>query len=179
MVRGISLGKSDVRNKAYDRMFEVARAFPGGVDFYVIPHNQRAWKEEFEALVAAQTRDDKIRIHGGVHGAEKAAAFARASVCLHLARWEVFGMAIVEAAMHGLALVLSSECDIAPEAESAGAAYVMYSYDAAAIDQLEKWLRDGPELQLTAERARHWANSQYSAPAVAAKVLQFYQLCLA
>lgn len=176
-VKGISLGKSDVVNKGYDRMFRVSEAFEGGVDFYVVRHNQKKLHEEFDQLLAA--RPATARVHPPVHGEAKAQAFAEADCVVHLSRWEVFGMSIVEGAMAGLPLVLSEECDLAVEAEAAGAAHVMRSYDDAAIEALRRRLQDEAWMEEAGRKAREWALSRYSSPVVAARSIEVYRECLA
>lgn len=172
----VFLGKSDLYNKAFDRMVDVAGAFGGGVDFYVVAHNQPHLRAEYTQFVAAATAGSMaVRFHEPVYGAEKLRILREASFYLHLSRWDVFGMGIMEAAMSGLPLVLSSDCDIAEEARAAGAAYVMTSYDAAAVDALRRWASDDQTTALVAIKAREWALANYAAPRVAEKSLRFYR----
>lgn len=177
--KGLFLGKSDVLNKGFDRMFEVAQVFPEGVDFHVVMHNQLPMVREFEKLVEQYTEYPKVRVLSAVHGEAKTKVFESAGCYLHLARWEVFGMGILEAAMHGLPLILSTDCDIAAEAEKAGAAYLMDSYDEAAQQKLKVWLEKTAELEEMGENARNWALANYDSAAIAKQTLEFYEKCLA
>jgi glycosyltransferase involved in cell wall biosynthesis len=174
--RGIALAKSDVVNKGFHRMFQISEAFPGGIDFFVVPHNQRKLHAEFEQLVSQ--RPPSARVHPPVHGEAKAAALAAADCLVHLSRWEVFGMSIVEGAMAGLPLILSEECDLAAEAEAAGAAHVMRSYDASALEELRERLCDHAWLDNAGRRAHEWAVGRYSSAAVAERAIELYRQCL-
>lgn len=174
--RGIFLGKSDILHKGFDRMFSVAKHIPGGVDFYVISHNQAELKTEFDALVASYADDEHVRVHPPVYGEDKVDALAQAHCYLHLPRWEVFGMAIVEAAMMGLPLILSEECDLAGEAEAAGAALVISdSGDEESTRMLAQLTRDMTALQSMGEKARAWAIGTYSSGTVASRSIAHYQ----
>ena len=172
--KGLFLGKSDVINKGIDRMFQFAAAFPGGVDFRVVNHNQLELLEEFEALVTQYESNPKVRVLDPVYGMAKFAAFEEASFYLHLARWEVFGMGILEAAMHSLPLIISSDCDIANEAKNAGAAYVVERYDDEGLQELTRWVKNDEAVNLMGLRAREWAVSRYGSATIAEQTLRFY-----
>ena len=84
-------------------------------------------------------------------------------------------MAIIEAAMAGLPLVLSSDCDLADEARSAGAALILSSDDEDGVGELNELVADHDALQVMGEKARCWAMETYSSEVVAARSISFYQ----
>ena len=174
-VSGVFLGKSDVLHKGFDRMFHVAKRIPGGVDFFVIRHNQAGMTSEFDNLLDAYAGDDHVRVKPPVYTEEKVSVLGDADLYLHLPRWEVFGMAIIEAAMAGLPLVLSSDCDLADEAESAGAALILSPDNEGGFDKLDELIADKDALREMGEKARRWAMETYSSEVVASRSISFYQ----
>jgi len=174
-VSGMFLGKSDVVNKGFDRMFSIAKHFSGGIDFYVIDHNQADLKAGFDNLVDEYADDSHVRVHPPVYSDDKVRALANADCYVHLPRWEVFGMAIVEAAMMGLPLVLSAECDLASEAEAAGAALVLNSTEGKDLKKLQCLVADMHKLQSMGEKAKNWALSTYSSEVVATRSIELYR----
>lgn len=173
-VLGLSLGKSDALHKGYDRMFGLSGAFSGGVDYRVVTHNQRDTALGFKTLCEKWSGNPAVRVAGPVHGPDKVECFANADVYFHLARWEVFGMVLVEGALAGLPLVLSQECDLAEEIEAAGAGLVVDADAADAGGRIREWLATGP-LESAGARAREWAMENYSVAKVAARSIELYR----
>ena len=173
-VKALSLAKSDVENKGYDRMFALSQVFEGGVDYYVIRYDQGNHLEIFDSLVIEYTGDSSIRIHEPVYGRDKNGALEEADVFFHLARWEVFGIVLIEAAFAGLPIVISKECDLAKEIEEAKAGLVV---DAEAIDarELIGAYLSSQDFAEAGKRARDWAISRYSGEAIARMSLEFYR----
>jgi glycosyltransferase involved in cell wall biosynthesis len=112
-----------------------------------------------------------------VHGPAKIRAYREADVFFHLPRWEVFGMVLVEAALAGLPLVVSSECDLADEIEAAGAGLVLDAESATASSTLKSWLA-ATALEAVGARAREWAMERYSSGRVAERSIELYRRCL-
>jgi glycosyltransferase involved in cell wall biosynthesis len=173
-LKGLSLGKSDVIHKGYDRMFRLADAFAGGVDFHVLRHNQPGIAASFENLRNRHSQNPAVRVKPPVHGPAKIQAYREADVFFHLPRWEVFGMVLVEAALAGLPLVVSSECDLAGEIEAAGAGLVLDAESSTASSTLKSWLAATP-LEAVGARAREWAMERYSSGRVAERSLALYR----
>ena len=173
-LKGISMGKSDVENKGYDRMFPLASVFSGGVDFYVIRYQQDDHAQRFDRLAEKYSNDSSVRIHGPVYDNLKKEALASADVFFHLSRWEVFGMVFVEAAFAGMPIVVSKECDLAQEIEEAGAGLVVDADAPDVADSIRGYLAS-TEFPNAGKNAREWAIRRYSAAAVSERSLKFYQ----
>lgn len=172
-VRALFMGKSDVYHKGLDRMFEVASTFPGGVDFYVIPHNQQKLLNDFERMAEKYRSNSSVRVHKPVYGDDKPRAYLNAHCYLHLARWEVFGMVLIEAAYSGLPIVISQECDLAEPLAKAGAALVVDCNQSDYPQKIREWIAS-PEFRSAGHRGREWALRNYSSQAVAAKSIEIY-----
>lgn len=173
-ITGVFMGKSDIEHKGLDRMFAATSAFPGGVDFYVIPHNQPQCREAFGELRESYRNDAAIRVHGPVYGRDKVRAYQAADCYFHLARWEVFGMVLVEAAMCGLPLVVSDECDLADEIKRSGAGLVVDCFRPDLNGVISDWLQS-PEFHGCGPRARDWALARYSSEAIGSRALSIYK----
>ena len=173
-LRAVFMGKSDVLHKGFDRMFASAYCFPGGVDFYVIPYNQRELLVEYEDLVRRYKRVPSIRIHPAVYGDDKLQAYFNADCYFHLARWEVFGMVFVEAALAGLPLIISKECDMAEELSATGAALVVDCSRPDFEDSIAAWITS-TSFREAGSKARDWASRFYSSEAVARRSIEYYE----
>lgn len=173
-ITGLSLGKSDVENKAYDLMFEAASCFSGGVDFHVVPYQQDDHYEKFLALASRYENDQRIRVNAPVYGEDKLGAFAKADCFLHLARWEVFGMVLIEAALAGLPIIVADTCDLASEIEAAGAGISVSLDNGDYLKEIQLFL-NSEEFQVAGRRARDWAMEFYTSEAVALRSLGIYK----
>jgi glycosyltransferase involved in cell wall biosynthesis len=171
---GIFMGKSDIEHKGLDRMFAAASAFPGGVDFYIISHNQSQCKKKYDKLLKCYSNNPAVRAHGAVYGLEKIRAYHAADCYFHLARWEVFGMVLIEAAMCGLPLVVSDECDLAAEIKRSGAGLVVDCSRSDLNEVISNWLQS-PGFHECGTRARAWAMARFSSEAIAARALSIYK----
>ena len=103
----VFLGRPDSTGKGLDRLMSTASMVPGvAFDLYFStpPH------------VPMGGHLANVREHHPVVGHRKAEVLAGARALVHLARWEAFGMTILEAAACGVPLILSPELELAQSA---------------------------------------------------------------
>ena len=116
-----------------------------------------------------------MRVRKPAYGDKKLDALYKADLYLHLPRWEVFGMAIIEAAMTGLPLVLSEECDLAADAEAAGAALIVSHGNKGDVSKLAELVKNRVAMREMGDNARKWAMGSFSSEVVAAKSVSYYK----
>lgn len=175
--KGISLGKSDITHKGYDLMFSVSKEFSDGVDYYVVPYRHMGRYDEFLELLNLHQNDHSVRVHDPIYGDDKIKALALANCFLHLARWEVFGMVLIEAALAGLPIILSRSCDLAPEIESAAAGLVVDLNDNDMAGKIRSYL-NSLAFREAGKKAREWARKHYTSEPVAKRSIELYQEAL-
>lgn len=114
-----------------------------------------------------------VQMLGRLGSAEMAQAYGRASIYVMPARYEPFGLSVLEAAHAGCALVLG---DIPSLRELwDGAAFFVPPGDQAALTEILRWLIDDAELrQAYAERAQDRA-ARYNAERMTGAYRQLYQ----
>jgi glycosyltransferase involved in cell wall biosynthesis len=128
--------------------------------------------EESSPQLAALDVPGNVELLGNITRAEVARVMAESAIYVHPARYEPFGLAVLEAAQAGCALVLS---DIPSMRELwHGAACFVPALDAEALHQVLEQLREQPALVRTlAHRARARA-SRYGYDSFSARYLALY-----
>lgn len=169
------LGRFDVLHKGIDRYWELAHALPTfRVHLTGAPPIRR--REMFETLIAAQP--DNVILETPVFGTAKASLLAHCRAYVHLARWEAFGNAIVEALSVGTPVALAQGQYLATELAGTGAVEVMNPNSPDRYARLGKWLEDERALTEQSESARRFAKANFDPVIVARQVLDLYRTCL-
>jgi len=130
--------------------------------------------QEADRLLEGPIADGWATRLGFLTGGDKAAAYAAADVFALTSRNENFGITVVEAAGAGLALALSDEVALGPDAQAAGAATVAAPTVAGAADALRPLL-DGPTRRAAGVRAARLAREVYSPVSAAAALERVYR----
>ena len=163
----LSVGRLWDRGKGVDVLDAAVGALGAGFPpVHVIGETVAPHGETFSA--------SNVVVHGRVERAEVDAWMRRASLYVAPSRYEPFGLAPLEAALHGCALVLS---DIGTFRELwDGCAEFFPSGDAAALaDVLRRLEADPARRERLASAARKRALRRYTAPRMAEEYLALYR----
>ncbi|MBA2332920.1 MAG: glycosyltransferase family 4 protein, partial [Actinobacteria bacterium] len=139
-----------------------------GIDATLVVLGEGPERERLEAL--ARARSVRLLLPGRV--GDVAAILRRADLLVHPARWEGFGLALLEAMLCGLPVVASRVSSI-PEIVVDGATGVLVPPDdpAALADALARVLADPETL---GENGRARARAEFSVAAMAERTLAVY-----
>lgn len=111
---------------------------------------------------------------GHVEGEAKAAAFAGADVFVLPSYSENFGIAAVEAMLTGIPCILGQGVGIAGEIEAAGAGWVVAPDPSSIATAIALALDDVGNRKRMGERARLFAEREYSTDAMATRLVSLY-----
>ena len=135
---------------------------------------------------ALATRAERLGVSSRVvfieaaFGQARADLFAAADVFVHPSRWEGLSLSVLAAAAAGKACMLTREADPLGELERAHAAVVVD----ASVSSIAQGLRHAAtlsrhELHIMGTRARHVAETHFTWPSIAAKLVEAYRRGLA
>jgi glycosyltransferase involved in cell wall biosynthesis len=115
--------------------------------------------------------DGRLRIEGGIYGADRFAAYADADVfCLTPRHWEETSVAALEAAACGTPVVLTEQADL-PGIEAAGGGFVVPLDEAAIRAAVERALVLSVDL---GSRARAYVLEQHDGDVVVDRLEQLF-----
>ncbi|MBA1154756.1 glycosyltransferase family 4 protein [Microvirga sp. Marseille-Q2068] len=161
-----------------DFVFTAGRLWDEGKNFAVI---DRISSRLTVPILAAGPLDGPNGAHvdvcharplGRLSDSEIARHLSREPIFLSMARYEPFGLAVLEAAQHGCALVLS-DIPTFRELWEGAALFVAPDDDGAAAEEIERLLQDPESRAALGRRARERAYT-YTAAAMSAGVLSAY-----
>jgi glycosyltransferase involved in cell wall biosynthesis len=118
---------------------------------------------------------DRVTATGYVSGEDKIALIQAADVFVLPSYYENFGIAVAEAMLAGLPVVISDQVYIWPEIQAGDAGWVCSCSVDALADSLRAALKDPAERQRRGQQARQVAQTHYSWAAIAQKTLRIYQ----
>ncbi len=172
----VSLGRYDIWHKGLDLAAAMVRALRrrgvhAQLHLYGAPVGR--YDQAMEKL-KAEYADLPLVDNGVVSGEDKYARLAAADCYLQYSRFELFGMSIVEAAAIGVPLIVSENCDLAPELAAAGAALQIGMDPGQAADAVAGWLAQPDRVTAAGARARAWRAAHCTAAVVGAQMLDFY-----
>lgn len=154
----VTLGRYDIWHKGLDKAAAMTRGLQrDGIAARLRLHGSPVGR--FAAAMDDLSReyaDLPLEDGGVVSGNDKFAALAAADLYVQYSRFELFGMALVEALRVGTPVALSEECDLAPALSAAGAALVLPMDPAAAARTVAAALRDPDALAAMAARGHAW-----------------------
>ena len=130
-------------------------------------HGEEGYVAQLQKLASELGVADRCRWLGQVADSSKAAAWAAADAFVLASDMENFGIAVVEAAQHGLPLVLSTEVHIAHSFATTGAA-LMVAPDVPPLREALQRVVDDPARRVAmAAAARTTADDTFSVGAAA------------
>jgi glycosyltransferase involved in cell wall biosynthesis len=135
----------------------------------------RAYEQAIRQRFADSTVGDRVTATGYVSGEDKIALIQAADVFVLPSYYENFGIAVAEAMLAGLPVVISDQVYIWPEIQAGDAGWVCSCNVDALADSLRAALKDPAERQRRGQQARQVAQTHYSWAAIAQKTLRIYQ----
>jgi glycosyltransferase involved in cell wall biosynthesis len=118
---------------------------------------------------------DHIRWTGFLHGEDKLAALAAATIFILPSRSESFGVAAVEAMASGLPVILSEGVGISEEVGKADAGLVTPNHVDALIRTMESLLTEPETRHRLALKAKRLAHDRFSLESTAPQLIQLYE----
>ena len=121
------LGRYDVRHKGLDRLLDAMALLP--------PHRRpllrlrgrdhKDSRSAVERMVIERGLAEHVSVGGSIDGSDKRRFLLEAAAYVHPARWESYGIALVENLAHGVPCLTTADINLGPELEEAGAALVV------------------------------------------------------
>ena len=177
----VSLGRYDVWHKGLDLAAAMVRGLRRrGIQAALHLHGAAVGRFEAQMnRLRVEFADLPIVDGGVVAGPDKLARVAAHDLYLQYSRFELFGMALVEALSCGVPVALSERCDLARPLAAEDAAVVLPIDPDAAADVMAERLRDARGLADLAERGHGWWRRNCRADVVVDRMTQFYATALA
>lgn len=175
--RLVTLGRHDIWHKGLDHLAAMTRHLHDrGVAADVVMHGSPVgrYADAMEALLH-EHRDLPLRDGGVVGGTSKQQVLAGADFYVQYSRFELFGMALVEALRVGTPVALSEACDLAPELAAAGAALVLPMDPRAAASVVATALADPEGTRRLAARGHAWWKANCRGEAVVQAMDRMYR----
>jgi glycosyltransferase involved in cell wall biosynthesis len=157
------------------RAFVRVRASHPAVKLLVAGGGAPAYVSALHALAHQLGLSDAVCWAGHIEGTRKAIALLGAEVFVLPSFSENFGIAAVEALMAGRPCVLARGVAIAQEVADAGAGVLVEPTTDSIAMALANLLQDAPARSAMSARAAELGRTQYSAQAMAAKLLKLYE----
>lgn len=179
--RIVTMGRFDVWHKGLDLAAEMTRELlcrdiEASLHLYGAPVGR--FEDHIEELRQNFSDIDMIE-HGVVTGTEKFKCLSTHDLYVQFSRFELFGIAMVEALSIGMPVLVSEACDLASCLSSAGGARVLPMDPQAAAEAVAEWLTRPEELRATAARGREWWAERCRADRVERQMTALYRAALA
>ena len=156
--------------KGLEALFEAMTRLPADVTLDVYGTGDAAYTRDLQ--MRARLSNGRIRMHGHVEGAAKAAAFARADLFVLPSHSENFGIVVAEALAHGVP-VLTTQATPWQRLDQVGCGRCIHlpnSDLAAEIAALA-----AQELSLMGQRGRDWVRRDFSTAAMVDAFVALYR----
>jgi len=134
-----------------------------------------AFERQIQQQIARSPLADRTIITGFVTGAMKAALLQRADLFLLPSYYENFGIAVAEALVAGVPVLISDRVQIWDTIQAEGAGWVVPCATGAIVTAIREALHHPDERHARGQRARRCALTHYSWDAIAQATLQVYQ----
>lgn len=135
----------------------------------------RAYEAQIHQRLMASPLQPQVTITGFVTGAEKTALVQAADLFVLPSYYENFGIAVAEAMLAGLPVVISDQVYIWRDIEAGQAGWVCPCEQRALEDCLRTALKDTEERQRRGQQAVMVAQAEYSWPAIAKRAIAVYE----
>ncbi len=177
------LGRFD-RKKGIELLMASLEQLQGeGVTFHWILAGANPYDPVYEKLVSDRLRRSPLLNQttkpGFVTGALKASVLSMADVLVLPSAAENFGIAVAEAMLAGIPVVISEGVQIHPAVQAAGAGWVVPRQVDALTDCLRQVLQNTTERHRRGLAAQQLAAREYSWQAIAPQLIALYQQILA
>lgn len=119
--------------KNLDVLVQAVARTPGSELDIIGPTDVAAVEAQLRGLIADLDVHDRVRLRGPLFGDALEEALVEVDVVAMPSQTESFGSAALEAALRGIAVIVSDGCGVAPLVEEAGAGLVVHRGDVAAL----------------------------------------------
>ncbi len=167
----VFVGRLHVWHKGIDRLVEIARRLPE-IDIRLFGPLDPSTRDEIHKL--RRSAPTNVIFEGPVFGDEKLKALANATVFLQPSRFEGFSLALVEALMVGVPVMISPELTVARELLGKGVVLALPDDPDAAAERVRSAVNDPELLARTSALAREFAAAQCSSDAAAKQLFELY-----
>ncbi|MEB3269905.1 MAG: hormogonium polysaccharide biosynthesis glycosyltransferase HpsP [Leptolyngbya sp.] len=149
-----------------------------GLDFHLLlcgaNPQDRAYEQAIRQRFAESTVGDRVTATGYVAGEDKIALIQAADLFVLPSYYENFGIAVAEAMLAALPVVISDQVYIWPDVQAGEAGWVCPCTVEALAATLRSALKDPAERQRRGQQASHVAQTRYSWAAIAQQTLELY-----
>lgn len=108
------LGRYDVRHKGLDRLLDAMALLPVNHRPYLRMHGRdhKDSRRSVQEMVAHRGLAEHVSVGGSIAGADKQRFLLGAAAYVHPARWESYGLALVENLAHGVPCVTTTDTNL-------------------------------------------------------------------
>jgi glycosyltransferase involved in cell wall biosynthesis len=170
--------------KGLDLLFPaLERLLAEGLKFHFVLAGGNPQDPDYENRIRTQLQNSSLATHstiaGFVTGDSKVALLQAADLFVLPSYYENFGIAVAEAMVAGVPVVISDQVHIWEDVKQAEAGWVSACEIDALTDQLRAAIQSAPERQRRGANAQAHALKHYSWKAIAQQTIQAYQQILA
>ena len=149
-----------------------------GVPFHLVLAGANPQDPQYERWIRQQIQASPLASHttltGFVTGAAKTRLLQLADLFLLPSYYENFGIAVAEAMLAQLPVLISDQVHIWPDIDRSQSGWICTCDQASLIDQLRVALQNPAERRRRGSNARNHALENYSWPAIAQQMIQAY-----
>lgn len=154
----------------------------GDVPFHLVLAGANPQDPGYEQAICDRIHRSPLNAHttitGFITGETKAALLKMADLFVLPSYYENFGIAVAEAMMAGLPVVISQGVYIWQDIEQSGSGWICDLTVESLAEKLKAALSNAPERQIRGDNARTFALENYGWDAIAQQTLAAYQHCL-
>jgi glycosyltransferase involved in cell wall biosynthesis len=154
-----------------------------GLDFHLVMCGANPQDREYERSVHQRVEQSALRsqatLTGFVSGDLKAALLQAANLFVLPSYYENFGIAVAEAMLAGIPVVISNQVHIWQTIQAAESGWICECTESSLTQQLRAALQSPDECVRRGHNAQRCAKDEYSWEAIAARAIAMYQTILA
>lgn len=168
--------------KGFDLLLPALQQLAAEGQFHFVLAGSNSQNPAYERQIYAQIQQsalaERTAIAGFVSGEDKAALLQAADLFVLPSYYENFGIAVAEAMVAGVPVVISDQVYIWDQIQQAEAGWVSPCTVSGLVEQLRLALADGAERQRRGENAKAHALKNYSWEAIAHQMIETYRQIL-
>jgi len=168
--------------KGFDLLLPALQQLTAEEQFHFVLAGSNSQDPAYERQIYAQIQQsalaERTAIAGFVSGEDKAALLQAADLFVLPSYYENFGIAVAEAMVAGVPVVISDQVYIWDQIQQAEAGWVSPCTVSGLVEQLRLALADGAERQRRGENAKAHALKNYSWEAIAHQMIETYRQIL-